>query len=178
MRKTVIALLSSAVLVCAAQGANAAHRASVSSATAVTHFHDLTFHQATLAFPVAHARGWTPDVWVAGVGTLRRNGEESTLLSFGPAWRWYDVAPGCRCFLDAGISVAYLDQARFHNPFDLDVEDFGRQTQFVSRVALGWSLDPADRWSVAVQFLHISNGGLSDVNPGADFLGLDVQFYY
>lgn len=145
----------------------------VGVATTVGNFNDLVYQHATMAFPATHSRGWRPDAWTVGVGTFQRNDDISSVYTFGPAWR-FDGARGY--FIDAAFSVAYLGHHRFRDGNHVD--DFGQHLQFVSQLSLGFHLDRAQNWSVEAGFMHISNGGLSETNPGADFFSVDMQFLY
>lgn len=148
----------------------------VGSATTVNNFHGLSYHHASLLFPVRDSAGsWRPDAWAAGVGFFRRDGDDAAVYTFGPVWRHDHPFARCRCFLDAGISVAYLEQREFFDSVKLRDEDFGNDLQFMSRVSLGWYLESSRAWSVELNVLHVSNGGLSDINPGADLVGVNLQ---
>lgn len=147
------------------------------SATSVNNFHGMTYHHASLLFPFSSsaAAGWRPDAWAAGVGFFRRDGDDAMVYTFGPVWRQDDPFARCRCFIDAGISVAYLGQRVFFDHVKQRNEDFGNDLEFMSRVSLGWYMGSTRQWSMKLNVLHVSNGGLSDVNPGADLVGINVQ---
>lgn len=145
----------------------------IGSATTVGNFNDLVYHHATMAFPVAESRGWMPDAWTVGIGTFQLNDDTSSVYTFGPAWHFDDTRG---YFIDAAFSLTYLEHPRFRNAGRVD--DFGQHLQFMSRLALGLYLDQGRSWSIEAGFLHVSNGGLSETNPGADFFSVDMQFLY
>lgn len=153
--------------------ATGAQEIRIGSATAVSNFNDLVYHHATMRFHATDSRGWRPEAWTAGVGVFQRNGDSSSVYTFGPAWR-LDGLRGY--FVDAAFSVTYLDHHRFREAGG--VEDFGQNVQFMSRLSVGIYLDRARSWSLETGFLHVSNGGLSETNPGADFFSVDMLVRY
>ncbi|HEX6930451.1 MAG TPA: acyloxyacyl hydrolase [Gammaproteobacteria bacterium] len=156
-----------------------AQQVSVGSAAAVRNFNDLTYHYATLVFPVDNGdTGWRPDAWTASVGFFWRDDDEATVYAMGPKWRWEEIVAPCECFVDLGFSVAYLEQRRFLDADNERIEDFGKELQFLTRISLGWYIDTSRHWSMETSFMHISNGGLGRLNPGVNLMGIDLQFEF
>lgn len=154
------------------------HQVVVGSATTINKFHDLTYHHVALAVPIERTTRWQPTAWTFGVGAFNRDGDAATVYSVGPTWLWDSTVTACRCFINAGISLVYLEQREFHDHVKLRWEDFGKDVQFMTRLSLGWYLDSNRNWSMEASIMHVSNGGLDEVNPGADFVGVDLQFGY
>lgn len=167
-----VLLLAVAIAPCAR-----AQQVAFGSAASVNNFHGLTYHHASLLFPLSPsaAAGWRPDAWAAGIGAFRRDGDDATVYTFGPVWRLDDPLARCRCFIDAGISLAYLGQRAFFDRVKQRDEDFGSDLEFMSRASLGWYIDARRQWSMKLNVLHVSNGGLSDVNPGVDLVGINIE---
>ena len=165
-------------LLIAARPLFAENQVVVGSATTINKFHDLAYHHVALAVPTAHAAQWQPAAWVFGVGAFNRDGDAAAVYSVGPAWRWDSTATVCRCFIHAGVSLVYLEQREYHDHVKLRWEDFGKDLEFMTRLSLGWYLDSDRNWSIEAGVLHVSNGGLGEINPGADFVGVDLQFGY
>lgn len=176
MRVSLAALFVMAVF--PALAAAAEQRVSVGSGQALRKFNDLEHHELTysLPWPARADDGWIPDELRFGAGLFQRDGEQGHIFSLGPAWRRNLDLPGCRCFFDTGIVLAWLDRPRFYNSYTGEVENFGEEWQFISHLAFGWQVDR--EWAVAVSLQHVSNGGLSDVNPGTEFLVLEIQYVY
>ncbi|MDU0353982.1 acyloxyacyl hydrolase [Paraglaciecola aquimarina] len=71
-----------------------------------------------------------------------------------------------------GIGVSLVDDTRFAG------KDIGSHYQFEDR--LGLVLDFGDNLnkSLAVRYMHYSNGGLNDHNPGLDFLNMSYAYHF
>ena len=63
-----------------------------------------------------------------------------------------------RFTLSAGIYPTYIERSTFGD------EDFGNTFQFTS--AIGANFNFHQHWTIGYRFQHMSNGGLSDENPG------------
>ncbi len=69
-----------------------------------------------------------------------------------------------------GIGVSLVDDTRFAG------KDIGSHYQFEDR--LGLVLQTDSQQSVALRYMHYSNGGLNDHNPGMDFLNLSYARWF
>ncbi|HLU61743.1 MAG TPA: acyloxyacyl hydrolase [Gammaproteobacteria bacterium] len=150
-------------------------------ATTINNFNELTFSHVAVQLPIApdpYREWWRPDTWSVGYGRLSRDGNASNMLMLGPLWRFDFLETVCNCFLDAGVSLTHLFEPDFYNEKRDRWESFGSHTQFTTRLGFGWYLDRQRQWAMSWNFSHISNGGLSEVNPGADFVGMELQFRY
>lgn len=65
-----------------------------------------------------------------------------------------------------GIGVSLITDTRFAG------KDIGSHYQFEDRLGLILEFGDQLEKSVAVRYMHYSNGGLNDANPGLDFLNL------
>ncbi len=63
-----------------------------------------------------------------------------------------------------GIGVSLVDDTRFAG------KDIGSHYQFEDRLGVLMEFGQHNEQSVAVRYMHYSNGGLNDHNPGMDFL--------
>lgn len=163
-----------------AAGAAANPHVNAGVATTINNFNELTYSHVSLLLPSRdeYRPGWLPSSWALSYGRLERDGDTSSLLMAGPLWHFDFLTSACNCFFSAGISLTHLFDPEFYDQKRDRSESFGSHTQFTTRLAFGWYLDRQRQWSMSWNFRHISNGGLSEVNPGADFLGLDLQVSY
>ncbi|MCC2616635.1 acyloxyacyl hydrolase [Aestuariibacter halophilus] len=67
-------------------------------------------------------------------------------------------------YWEAGIGVSLVNDTRFAG------KDIGSHYQFEDR--LGVRLEFSRQHTIAVRYLHYSNGGLNSKNPGMDFFNL------
>lgn len=65
-----------------------------------------------------------------------------------------------------GIGVSLVDDTRFAG------KDIGSHYQFEDRLGLILQFGQQVTHSLAIRYMHYSNGGLNDHNPGMDFLNL------
>lgn len=65
-----------------------------------------------------------------------------------------------------GIGVSLVEDTRFAG------KDIGSHYQFEDRLGLIMQFGQSLGKSIAVRYMHYSNGGLNDKNPGMDFLNL------
>lgn len=70
----------------------------------------------------------------------------------------------------AGIYPTYIGQSIFGN------EDFGNSFQFTS--AVGVNLNFHQHWAIGYRFQHMSNGGLSDENPGLNTHMIEMGYRF
>jgi lipid A 3-O-deacylase len=68
--------------------------------------------------------------------------------------------------LELGIGVSLITDTRFAG------KDIGSHYQFEDRLGLILEFGEQLEKSVAMRYMHYSNGGLNDDNPGLDFLNL------
>ncbi|MBN7818552.1 acyloxyacyl hydrolase [Bowmanella sp. Y26] len=69
-----------------------------------------------------------------------------------------------------GIGFSLVDDTRFAN------KDIGSHYQFEDRLGLVLQLE--DKESLSLRYMHYSNGGLNDKNPGMDFINLSYAWRF
>ncbi|GAC32584.1 acyloxyacyl hydrolase [Paraglaciecola polaris] len=71
-----------------------------------------------------------------------------------------------------GIGVSLVDDTRFAG------KDIGSHYQFEDRFGLATDFGDNMNQSIALRYMHYSNGGLNDRNPGVDFLNVSYAVYF
>jgi lipid A 3-O-deacylase len=71
-----------------------------------------------------------------------------------------------------GIGVSLINDTIFAG------KDIGSHYQFEDRLGLVLEFGDNLKQSFAVRYMHYSNGGLNDKNPGMDFLNLSYAMYF
>ena len=82
------------------------------------------------------------------------------------------VADSYPVYLEAGIGASLVNDREFAG------KDIGSHYQFEDRLGLVMSLDEDDSAQVSVRYMHYSNAGLNDDNPGLDFLSLSYIHHF
>jgi hypothetical protein len=82
----------------------------------------------------------------------------------------YILTPAESVTLSAGIYPTYIGQSIFGN------EDFGDTFQFTS--AVGVNLNFYQHWTIGYRFQHMSNGGISDQNPGLNTHMMEMGYCF
>lgn len=67
---------------------------------------------------------------------------------------------------EAGIGISLVKDTKFAG------KDIGSHYQFEDRIGLKILLDDLAKKSISVRYIHYSNGGLNDKNPGLDFINI------
>ena len=104
------------------------------------------------------------------MGNIAGDVDNSPFLSYGPVWRW-DAILGIG-FVEFGFSPTYVGESRFSNERDL-----GGNFHFTSDVTLGTHFGRRDSVEFALRIQHISNGGLEEINPGLDLVGISMVLH-
>ncbi len=71
-----------------------------------------------------------------------------------------------------GIGISMVDDTQFAG------KDIGSHYQFEDRLGLVMQMGDNYQQSVALRYMHYSNGGLNDKNPGVDFLNLSYAYHF
>lgn len=71
-----------------------------------------------------------------------------------------------------GIGVSLVEDTRFAG------KDIGSHYQFEDRLGLAIDFGRNNHQSVAIRYMHYSNGGLNSNNPGVDFLNLSYAYSF
>jgi len=104
-----------------------------------------------------------------GLNAGALTGEDTDFVgSVGPGV--YILIPTESVTLSAGIYPTYIGQSNFGN------EDFGNSLQFTS--AVGVNLNFHQHWTIGYRFQHMSNGGLSDENPGLNTHMIEMGYRF
>ena len=173
----VAAMLAASVALYSGAASSAERRVGIGTVNAITQFHDVSHHRISYSHPWSSEPGtsaWYPEMIRVSMGLLWRNGEHARLYSAGPVWRWKATKLNCNCYLEAGLGAGFLSNPIFHNPRNGEYQNFGNRLQFVTNGGLVWVLGDSQEWELAFGLQHISNGGIGQVNPGADFVGIDI----
>jgi lipid A 3-O-deacylase len=70
-------------------------------------------------------------------------------------------------FFDAGIGVSYT-----HKLYVTPHNAFGSQWNFYDMLGVGYSFGARQQDEVELRYVHLSNGGFKDPNPGENFVQL------
>lgn len=100
-------------------------------------------------------------------GELNRH-ETNYVVAFSPVIgkTFYYVDDKYPLRWEFGIGISLVEDTRFAG------KDIGSHYQFEDRLGLAIDFGTANRHSVAIRYMHYSNGGLNSKNPGIDFLNL------
>ena len=71
-----------------------------------------------------------------------------------------------------GIGVSLVEDTRFAG------KDIGSHYQFEDRLGLVTDFGENMNQSIALRYMHYSNGGLNTHNPGVDFLNVSYAVYF
>ena len=105
------------------------------------------------------------------VGRFVRESESRFFASLGPTLRLANDQWRIPVFMDLGLSPTVIDGSSYGD------RDFGTSFNFTSHIALGLRFGQAKNHVVKFRYQHISNGGLDEVNPGVNMIGVDVVLW-
>ena len=71
-----------------------------------------------------------------------------------------------------GIGVTMIEDTRFAT------KDIGSRFQFEDRMGISVAFGEQRRESLALRYMHYSNGSLNDENPGLDFMNLGYAYRF
>lgn len=71
-----------------------------------------------------------------------------------------------------GIGVSLVEDTRFAG------KDIGSHYQFEDRLGLIFEFGEFNREAVAIRYMHYSNGGLNNDNPGMDFANIAYTWHF
>lgn len=124
--------------------------------------------QVAAAFRISRWRLLRANHFELAVGPVLSSGGNEVFASFGPVWRTPLVND--RYFAEVGIAPTFISGSTFRG------RDLGGHLHFTSFVSTGVRFGGRNALSLRVQ--HISNGGLSETNPGMDMVGLEYSFSF
>lgn len=123
-------------------------------------------------FAVAFRMRPTRRLWARhfelALGTISTSQESRAFVSVGPVWR----LPINRqaLFVELGVSPTWISGSSFNG------RDLGGNFHFTSSAAAGATFGVRNSVALALRIQHMSNGGLSSINPGMDMIGLNITF--
>ncbi len=103
-------------------------------------------------------------------GRFESGSEHRSFASFGPSVRLTSDAHRVPLFVDLGISPTLINGSQYGQ------NDFGTSFNFTAHVALGLRFGPTKSQVVKLRYQHISNGGINNINPGVNMVGIDFSF--
>lgn len=165
LRKAPVAALLTTLLL----GSISAHAGNLGKAVYRVAIAGDQFSGTTQVAAVFHVQSW--QLWGADrleltVGVLGDGNRTRPVLSVAPVW--HRAIGQSRYFLEFGIGPTLLGGSTFQG------RDLGGNFHFTSALVFGAGI--GRRGFVALRLQHTSNGGLRDVNPGMEMLGITFGF--
>ena len=111
------------------------------------------------------------NLWEFGADNLH---DTNYALAFSPviSKQFATIAGKCPLKWEFGIGVSLINDTIFAG------KDIGSHYQFEDRLGLVLELGDNLKQSFAVRYMHYSNGGLNDNNPGMDFLNFSYAIHF
>lgn len=103
-----------------------------------------------------------------GLGALDGKGEMGLLAHVGPSVEIKFGELPLELIISSGPALLSEDE--------FDQLDLGGSFQFTS--AVGFDIEVSEDWTLGYRYLHISNAGLHDVNPGMDLHALSLFYAF
>lgn len=104
-------------------------------------------------------------------GRFNQGSENRYFASLGPTLRLANDRWRMPLFMDLGLSPTVIDGSTYGD------RDFGTSFNFTSHIALGLRFGQTKNHVVKLRYQHISNGGIDEVNPGVNMIGIDVVLW-
>ena len=109
--------------------------------------------------------GWTRASRLEySVGAINDADQSSGFVFVGPVWEL--IGGGRPTYLEFSLGPTLLSGST------IDGRELGGNFHFRSALALGRTFGARRNMHLALRVSHISNGGLRELNPGLDFIGL------
>ncbi len=107
------------------------------------------------------------------IGAVIQQGPEShyIALSASPSVEWWNAANTWSVYLGSGGGFGLVDAQ--HVPGALG-QDF--TLNWLIRTGVEYVISPKQRLSAGLMYQHMSNGGMTDPNPGIDALGFSIGY--
>ena len=130
-------------------------------------------------------QGWRSSLWGAEVRgywdfyasrwSARGQGGDFGTTVFGvtPSFRFTPDAGYSRWFVDTGVG-ATLANHRFITP----EREFSTRFNFATHLGVGVELGAQRQHELQLRLEHVSNAGIKEPNPGANFVQLRYTFHY
>lgn len=101
------------------------------------------------------------------------NYDNNLAIAFSPVFsRQFSTIYGKPLKWEAGIGLSLVDDTKFAG------KDIGSHYQFEDRIGLKILLDEHLNKSISIRYIHYSNGGLNDKNPGLDFFNVAYMIQF
>lgn len=100
--------------------------------------------------------------------------ETNFAIALSPVFSWHlkDLQGKYPLSFEFGIGLSLVEDTRFAG------KDIGSHYQFEDRLGLTLQFGEDLAQSAAIRYMHYSNGGLNDKNPGMDFLNLSYSYKF
>lgn len=100
--------------------------------------------------------------------------ETNYVLAFSPVigQTFYYIDSKYPLRWEFGIGISLVEDTRFAG------KDIGSHYQFEDRLGLAIDFGESNNQSVAIRYMHYSNGGLNSKNPGVDFLNMSYAYSF
>ena len=100
--------------------------------------------------------------------------ETNYAIALSPVFTWKlaDIANRYPLRAEFGIGISLVEDTRFAG------KDIGSHYQFEDRIGLTMEFGDNLEHAASLRYMHYSNGGLDDDNPGMDFLVLSYARYF
>lgn len=107
------------------------------------------------------------------IGAVIQQGPESRYiaLSASPSIEWWNAAGNWSVFAGSGGGFGLVDSKRVAGALGQDFT-----LNWLIRGGVEHVISPTQRVSIGIMYQHMSNGGMTDPNPGIDALGFMVGF--
>jgi len=127
---------------------------------------------------------WSPEGWywdlseswrfrvgiTTGIGALR---DDSNDLAF-----FFHAGPIIELVhRRTGIRIVGRSEPAYMSRHNLGGQDLGEDFEFVSSIGIFWT-PPTTHWTTGVAIQHISNGGISNINPGTEHLVFSLAYAF
>jgi lipid A 3-O-deacylase len=113
-------------------------------------------------------RGWILAAFIEINAGFVRSEQNAFIGSIGPGFFIHTPFKGV--VIAAGIYPTYIGRSRF------GTEDFGESFQFTSEI--GFNLNFCRNWTMGYRYQHMSNGGISNENPGLNTHMLELGYRF
>ena len=103
-----------------------------------------------------------------GIGLNETYSKDIQDISVSPILHYQVTKPNWPDFFEIGVGLTHISDAHWKPR-----NDMGSHLLFADRIGVGYCLGTTE---ISLNFFHISNGGLSKPNPGADMILLRTSF--
>ncbi|MFC3096068.1 acyloxyacyl hydrolase [Alteromonas sediminis] len=100
--------------------------------------------------------------------------ETNYAIALSPVFSWHlmDLSGKYPLDIEFGIGLSLVEDTRFAG------KDIGSHYQFEDRLGFTLAFGDELEHAASLRYMHYSNGGLNDKNPGMDFLTVSYVYHY